>query len=199
MPDAARRILILQGHPDPAGGHLNHALAAAYAEAARGAGHEVREVAIAGLDFPLVRSEKEWASSPVPVAIRAAQRDVLWAQHLVFFFPLWMGDMPALLKAFIEQLARPDFAFDPSAASSPFAPKALAGRSGRVVVTMGMPELVYRYYFRAHSVRSLERNVLGFVGIAPVHETLLGSVESAPEAVRAGWFKTLRKLGAQGA
>ncbi len=39
---------------------------------------------------------------------------------------------------------------------------------------MGMPALVYRWYFRAHSVRSLERNILGFVGIAPVNETLIG-------------------------
>ena len=41
---------------------------------------------------------------------------------------------------------------------------------------MGMPALVYRWYFRAHSVKSLERNILGMVGIAPVSETLIGTV-----------------------
>ena len=38
---------------------------------------------------------------------------------------------------------------------------------------MGMPALVYRYYFRAHSVKSLERNILGFVGIAPISDPRL--------------------------
>jgi putative NADPH-quinone reductase len=34
----AKRIVIIQGHPDPAGGHLCHALADAYAAGARGQG-----------------------------------------------------------------------------------------------------------------------------------------------------------------
>jgi putative NADPH-quinone reductase len=34
-----KRIAIIQGHPDPAGHHLLHAMADAYAEAATAAGH----------------------------------------------------------------------------------------------------------------------------------------------------------------
>ena len=36
-----RRIAIIQGHPDPAGHHLLHAMADAYAEGASAAGHQV--------------------------------------------------------------------------------------------------------------------------------------------------------------
>jgi putative NADPH-quinone reductase len=61
-----------------------------------------------------------------------------------------------------------------------------------------MPALVYRFYFRAHSVRSLERNVLGFVGIAPVHETLIGLVDRLDEAGRRKWLDKLRALGRAG-
>jgi hypothetical protein len=58
-----------------------------------------------------------------------------------------------------------------------------------------MPALVYRWYFRAHSVKALERNVLGFVGFAPVRETLIGLVAGmAPEKVT-HWEATMRKLG----
>ena len=32
----------------------------------------------------------------------------------------------------------------------------------------------YRGYLRAHSVKLLKRNVLGFVGNAALHETLIG-------------------------
>jgi len=197
MSSASRRIFVVQGHPDPAGGHLGHALADAYAGAALAAGHEVRRVDVARLDFPLLRSQAEWTSTPVPPSLASVQQDVLWAEHLVFFFPLWMGDMPALLKGFIEQLARPGFAFKPDP-KSPLGAKALTGRSARVVVTMGMPALVYRFVFRAHSVRSLERNILGFVGIAPVHETLIGGVDAADADTRLRWFDRLRRLGADG-
>jgi putative NADPH-quinone reductase len=65
------------------------------------------------------------------------------------------------------------------------------------VVTMGMPAVVYRFYFRAHSIKALERNILGFVGIAPIEETLIGLVESMDDKARAKWFDKLRELGRQ--
>jgi putative NADPH-quinone reductase len=195
---AVRRILIIQGHPDPKGGHLGQALAQAYADGAADAGHELRRVDVAQLDFPVLRSAQEYEQGSLPPTLKLVQDDIEWAQHLVVFFPLWLGDMPALLKAFLEQVARPGFAFRDDG-NGGFGKKGLTGRSARVVVTMGMPALVYRYYFRAHSVRSLERNVLGFVGIAPVHETLIGMVERMPSKDRERWLLKLRALGRKAA
>jgi putative NADPH-quinone reductase len=195
-----RRILILQGHPDPAARHLNHALAEAYAEGARQAGHEVRVVEIAQLDFPLLRSQQEWEHMPLPAGLQGAQDDIAWAQHLVIFFPLWLGDMPALLKGFLEQIARPGFAFQGDAAeraSNPFIFKGLKGRSARIVVTMGMPALIYRWVFRARGVGLLKRNILGFVGISPVRDTLIGGVDRLGEAGVHKWQDKLRVLGAR--
>jgi len=73
--------------------------------------------------------------------------------------------------------------------------KLLKGRSARIVVTMGMPALVYRWYFRAHSLKALERNILGFVGIAPVHETLIGMVEGMDDVQRAQWLRRFEAMG----
>lgn len=187
-------MLILQGHPDAAGGHLCHGLAQAYAEGASGAGHVVRSVDIAGLDFPLLRSQADWQHGQLPPALLPAQRAIGWCQHLVLVFPLWLGDMPALLKGFLEQVARPGFAFNEDS-ESPFTAKGLSGRSARLVVTMGMPAGVYRWYFRAHSVKSLERNVLGFVGFKPVHATLVGMVDQLGNRGVARWRARLRQLG----
>jgi putative NADPH-quinone reductase len=188
------RILLVQGHPDGRSPHLCHALAAAYAEGAKQGGHEVKLVDVAGLDFPLLRSEEEWEKGQVPDSLREAQEAIAWAEHIVLFFPLWLGDMPALLKGFLEQVARPGFAFGAGPRTA-FTSKGLTGRSARVVVTMGMPALVYRWYFRAHSVKSLERNILGFVGIAPVNETLVGGAGQLGEAQAARWLARLRELG----
>ena len=190
-----KHILIIQGHPDPSDNHLCHALANAYAEGAQAAGHHVRWTHVARIDFPLLRSQQAWEEAAAPFGLHQAQEDILWAQHIVFFFPLWLGDMPALLKGFLEQVARPGFAFSRESGASPFTGKKLTGRSARVVVTMGMPALVYRWYFRAHSVKSLERNILGFVGIAPINETLIGMVGNLKPENGRKWLAKLRQLG----
>lgn len=193
-----RRIVLIQGHPDATAPHFCHALADAYAAGAASAGHEVRRIEVARLEFPLLRSQAQWREPVVPETLIEAQDAMAWAQHLVLVFPLWLGDMPALFKGFLEQVMRPGFAFGEES-GNPFGHKALRGRSARVLVTMGMPASVYRHYFRAHSLRSLERNILGFVGIGPVNETLVGSVESVGERTRQRWLERLRALGAQGA
>jgi putative NADPH-quinone reductase len=65
-------------------------------------------------------------------------------------------------------------------------------------VTMGMPAIVYRLYFRAHSVKSLERNILGFVGIAPVNETLIGMAGNLEPRESGKWMKKMARLGSLG-
>lgn len=191
------RIAIIQGHPDPTGTHFCHALAQAYSRGASAAGHELKEIDVARVDFPVLRSKDEWESSVFPEAIRSAQATIQWATHLVIVYPLWLGSMPALLKAFLEQALRPGFAIA-SAEGAAIWDRLLAGRSARIVVTMGMPALVYRWYFRAHSLKSLERNILGFVGIKPVRETLIGAVETCGGAQRRKWLDKLAALGRVG-
>ena len=167
----SRRILLIQGHPDASQPHLCHALASSYNVGAQSAGHSVKHVNVAELDFPLLRSQNDFETGLVPTSLKPVQNELLWAEHLVIFFPLWAGDMPAMLKGFFEQVMRPFFSGEHA---NFFDKKVLSGRSARVVVTMGMPAIIYRWYFRAHSIKSLERNLLGIVGIAPVHETLIG-------------------------
>jgi putative NADPH-quinone reductase len=193
-----RRVLILQGHPDASAPHFCHALASAYAEGAASGGHEIRTVTVADLDFPLLRSKEVWERGALPAGLAPAQEAIAWAQHIVLVFPLWLGGMPALLKGFLEQVARPGFALDKSEGGQ-LPKKLLTGRSARLVVTMGMPALVYRWYFRAHSLKALERNILGFVGIAPIHETLVGQIEGLDAAARNAWLDKLRALGRRAA
>jgi putative NADPH-quinone reductase len=75
--------------------------------------------------------------------------------------------------------------------------KLLAGRSARIVVTMGMPPLMYRWYFGAFGVRGFERSMLGFAGIKPIHENFFGLTFS-DDKKRAGWLAEMRRYGARG-
>jgi len=189
-----KRLLVVQGHPDGAQAHLCHGLADAYAQGAEGAGHQVRRLAVSELDFPLLRSQAEWEQGVLPPGLADAQQAISWAEHIVIVFPLWLGGMPALLKGFLEQVARPGFALGKSDGKG-LPKKLLLGRSARLVVTMGMPALVYRWYFRAHSLKALERNILGFVGIAPIRETLVGMVANLDQKHADRWLTKLQALG----
>lgn len=191
-----RHIAIIQGHPDPAGGHYGHALADAYAKGAEAAGHEVSRIEVAALEFPLLRSSEAFESGEVPENLLSARKAIEEAEHLVIIYPLWLGTMPALLKAFFEQMFRPGFAFDYLEGGR--WQKRLTGRSARVVITMGMPAFIYRWYFGAHSLKSLERNILKFVGIKPVRESLIGMVDGSA-ARREKWLTKMEDLGRKGA
>lgn len=184
------RIALIQGHPDPAGGHFCHALADAYERSAREAGHEVKIVDVARLGLPLVRNAAEWQNGAAPAEV---QETLAWARHWVIVYPLWLGDMPAVLKAFFEQALRPGFAIGEAAAGR-MPKKLLKGRSARVIVTMGMPAFFYKLYYRAHSLKSLKRNILEFCGVAPVRSTLIGTVEGAASA-REDWLQKVSVLG----
>jgi len=188
-----KRIVIIQGHPDAHGGHLCHALADAYAQGARAAGHELRRVEVARLDFPMLRTKEAWTSGTLPEALRDAQDAIGWAQHVVLVFPLWLGTMPALVKAFLEQVLRPGFAVQ-TGSGSPWQ-RALKGRSPRVVGTMGMPASVYRWFYFSHGVRGLERNVLAFCGLGPVRQTLFGMVDGGGKARHETMMAKMRALG----
>lgn len=185
-------ILIIDGHPDPDTSHFIHAAAGAYADGASAGGHAVRTIRIADLDFPLVRSFHLWSETAPPPPIAEAQESLKWAEHVVIFYPMWLGDVPALLKGFLEQVFRPNFAFRYRDRGLP--EKLLKGRSARIVVSMGMPALFYRLVYRAHSLASLRRNILKFVGFGPVRTSIIGMIEGSPKA-REKWLERLRDLG----
>ena len=194
----SRRILIVVGHPDPSPDRLCRGLANAYGEGAEKAGHAVRRVDLAALDFPMLRTMQEFEHGTVPDELKDAAEAIVWAEHIVFVFPLWLGTMPALLKAFLEQVMRPGTAFAYPDKGGGFTKTLLRGRSARVVVTMGMPAWLYRWYFFAHSLKSLERNILAFVGIGPIKETLIGGIAALNQNARADWLEKMRALGREG-
>ena len=192
----ATRITIIDGHPDPDPARFVHALGEAYAHGARESGIEVRIIRVADLDVPVLRSQAEWNEGATPPSIAAAQGSIAWAEHIVILYPLWLGSMPALLKAFMEQDFRPGFAIPRKGRS--LRGGLLKGKSARVVITMGMPGLVYRWFFFAHSLKALERNILQFVGLGPIKTTLIGNVANLSENRRNAWLDALEGLGRSG-
>ena len=80
------------------------------AEQAGHACHACKRIEVAALDCPLLRRKEDFETGTPPEPIRQAQEAIRWADHIVILFPLWHGTMPALLKAFFEQVFHPGFA-----------------------------------------------------------------------------------------
>lgn len=190
------KIVVIQGHPDPSGNRLCHALADAYVSGARSNGHDVACFDTAHFDFPLLRTQKDWQQgiAGTPTSLQEVQKACVDADHLVLIYPLWMGTMPALLKGFIEQTFRPGIALSyDEGMPRPL----LKGKSARIVITMGMPALAYRFYFFAHGLKNLKRSILGFSGVRPIRSTLFGMVETVNSERRTRWIEKMRSLGSR--
>ncbi|WP_346383529.1 NAD(P)H-dependent oxidoreductase [Aquidulcibacter sp.] len=102
------KICIIQGHPDNGKEHFCHALAKTYKDGALAHRHEVHTIDIASLKFDLLRDPADMAVIPSG-DIHTAQMKIKMADHLVIIYPLWLGTMPAIVKAFFERLACGEF------------------------------------------------------------------------------------------
>ncbi len=189
-----KRIFIVDGHPDARRDRLVHRLVEAYARGAAAAGHETHIARVADLDFPLLRKPDDFMrGAVVPAVIKRQQELITWADHLVVAFPLWLGSMPALLKAYFEQTWRPGFAYRYARSGLP--KPLLEGRSARVIVAMGGPAMYYRLVYRAHSLKSLERNILAFAGFGPIRDSVIGQVDEMTPQQWEAWANELAALG----
>ncbi len=188
-----KRVVIIQGHPDPSGERFCHSLANRVAEGASSAGAEVIRIEVGQLAFPILRTQDDFnrGAAGTPETLIPARDAISFANHIVIIYPLWHGTMPALLKAFFEQTLRPGVALEYT--DKHFPKKLLAGKSARIIVTMGMPALAYRWYFCAHSLRSLKRNILGISGVKPIRSSVFGSVESVSDETRKKWLDKIRE------
>ena len=184
------RVVVVVGHSRT--GTLCEALAEAYATGARSAGHEVELVHLARLRFdPILRGAYDWVQALEP-DLGEAYRAIMAADHLVIVFPLWLGGMPAILKGFLERLLQPDLV---TAHRNKKFVQLLKGKSARVIMTMGMPGLVYRWWYGAHALLALKRNILEFMGVSPVKSTLFGMIEAVSADRRHEWLREVEALG----
>lgn len=191
----SKRILIILGHPSRERHSFCEALAEAYAEGAREAGHEVERIHIAALTFDPILHEGYQGQQAPESAIADAREKIRRAEHLVFVYPLWMFMIPALLKGFLERTFTEGFAYTMKA-RNPLRCGLLHGKSVRLMQTSGMPGFFYRLWFRAHGAKSL-RDMLQFAGITPVRITCFGMIENG-DARRKSYLNEAKALGRKG-
>lgn len=186
------RIAIIVGHARR--DTYCEALGTAYKSGAEAGGHVADMFVLARMSFDPILHEGFSKEQKLEPDLQAAQDAIGRADHLVVIFPLWMGSLPAILKGFLERILQPGFAVERDENDAGYRPL-LTGKSARIIMTMGMPALVYRWWFGAHALRMLKRNIMGFVGIAPVRSTIFGMVAVGSDARRQRWLDQVAAMG----
>ena len=173
------------------------ALGMAYRRGAESGGHVTTLFVLSKMTFDPILHEGFSHEQQLEPDLQAAQHAIARADHIVVVFPLWMGTLPAILKGFFERLFQPGFAVERNDHDTGYRPL-LKGKSARIIMTMGMPALVYRWWFGAYALKMLKRNILGFVGITPVRSSIFGMVGIATDAQRRRWLSRVEALGRAG-
>jgi NAD(P)H dehydrogenase (quinone) len=186
------RIAIIVGHPRTA--TFCEALGQAYRTGARAGGHEVSIFVTSKMTFDPILHEGFERVQELEPDLQVAHDAILAADHLVFIFPLWLGTLPAVLKGFLERVLQPDLV--DAAKQGRFLPL-FKGKSARIIVTMGMPGFVYRWWYGAHAVKILKRNILRFLGAGKVSSTIHGNVEGVGLEGRERWLNAAEEMGRQ--
>lgn len=172
----------------------SEALGKAYQRGAESGGHQASLFLLGKMNFDAILREGYRREQPLEPDLVAAREAFVVCDHVVFIFPLWCGDMPAILKGFFERILQPDLlAVQKSGGKASW--KVFKGKSARVIMTMGMPGWFYRWYFGAHALKLLRRNILQFVGIKPVRSTIYGMIEAVGDDKRKQWLREVEALG----
>lgn len=189
-----KRILVILGHPSA--DSFCGALAAAYAEAATAAGHEVSRLDLGDLDFDPILHEGYNRIQRLEEDLEHAQAAIHRAEHLAFVFPVWWGGVPATLKGFLDRVFLPGFAFQYRDGAL-FPDQLLKGRSADLVVSMDTPPWYFRWIYRMPAVHQMRRTTLEFCGIRPVRTLLLGPVKDSAAPRRERWLEAARRLASR--
>lgn len=153
------KLLLIYAHPEPRS--LNGSLkdfAIAHLEAA---GHEVKVSDLYAMQWkapidahdapgyddskpfnPAIESQRVFATGAQPADIEAEQAKLLWADAVIFQFPLWWFSMPAILKGWVERVYAYGFAYGVGEHSERhwgdrYGEGRMAGKRAMLVVTMG--------------------------------------------------------------
>ncbi|SDG04397.1 MULTISPECIES: NAD(P)H-dependent oxidoreductase [unclassified Duganella] len=129
-------ILIVYAHPDPRS--LNGALKDYAVEHLQASGHAVQVSDLYAMQW---RPTLEAGETPGPEVLRE-QEKLLWADTVIFQFPLWWFSMPAIMKGWVERVFSHGFGYGIGEHSDRrwgdrYGEGTLAGKRAMLLITAG--------------------------------------------------------------
>lgn len=190
-----KKILIINGHPYQKS--LCASLAESYLQGAKEGNYEVKMIHLSQLKFDPILHKGYLEIQELEEDLKSVQQDILWAQHLVFVYPIWWGSVPALLKGFLDRVFLPGFAFKYHK-GSPWWDRLLKGRTGRLIITTDAPWWWNKFMYSDPAIKMMKKAVLEFCGVSSVKVTQLDEIKNkAPKDIELN-LKKVYDLGKRG-
>lgn len=141
------------------------------------------------LAFPDI--EHMFMGKEAPDDVKSYQEMVSWADHLTIVYPLWWGQMPAMLKGFVDRVFANGYAFTYGEDGQP---KGLLGnRTAQLFINTGSPEEYYESTGMYDAQRRvIDEGVFGFCGIE-ASMTFFGNVAMGSDELRKGYLASIEK------
>ena len=187
-----KKILIINGHPNPAS--FNYGIADSYQIGAVASGAQVETITIAELQFnPNLQFGYQKRTALEPDLLKSWEK-IQKADHLVWIHPVWWGGLPAITKGFIDRLFLPGMAFQ-YRENSVWWDKLLKGKTAHIITTLDQPGWYYKLFFGRPSVNQLKKSTLEFCGVKPVKVSYISIVKKATDSEREKWLKKIYDFG----
>ena len=155
---------------------------------------EIKEINISELKFnPNLQFGYRKRTELEPDLLEA-QAKLKWADHLVWFYPVWWGSVPAIMKGFLDRVLLPGFAFN-KRENSLWWDKHLTGKTARIICTLDQPAWYYKWYYGNPSHSAMKKLTLNFIGVKKVRISTIGPIRLSKEKFRLKWLKKVEKLG----
>jgi len=172
------KTLIVYTHPNPRS--FNHTILKMIERDLTQKGHEVRVRDLYAEGFNPVLGATDFvdfAQGRVPEDIQREQKMLEWASHLVFIYPIWWWERPALLKGWIDRVFSNGFAFSYGEGG---VKGLLKHQKALVIQTAGnTDEELARDKVLEVLQRPMTEGTLEFCGISDVRVRTFGSVSKA--------------------
>ena len=172
------KTLIVYTHPNPKS--FNHRILCLVEETLTKKGHEVKVRDLYAEPFNPVLGATDFVSFSqgiVPPDIAQEQKLLSWAENLVFIYPIWWYERPAMLKGWIDWVLSHGFAYS-------YGPEGSKGllkhKKALVIQTAGDPETELLAGKKVEVFqRPMTEGTLQFCGIQDVRARTFGSVSRA--------------------
>ncbi len=188
------KILIVFTHPNP--NSFNHALLEKISAGLKQSGHEVRVKNLYQEKFnPVLDSEdlSQLHDDNIPKRIAAEQEQLLWADGLIFIYPLWWFTPPAMLKGWFDVVLSNGVAFE---YSDKGAKGLLKHKKALVMITAGASEDWFQQNNALEiSYRPITDGTLAFCGIENVSHEIYYDIVNRSDEERAEILQQAEELG----
>ncbi len=188
------KVLIVFTHPNH--NSFNHALLENITAGLKESGHEVRVKDLYQEHFNPILSADDLATlhtGEIPPAIATEQEQLLWADGLVFIYPLWWFDRPAMLKGWFDVVLTNGLAFE---YSSEGVKGLLKHKKALVIITAGGAESYFKDNDALQLIhRPVTDGTLSFCGIEDVSHQIYYDISNLSDDERNRILEKTKKTG----